>query len=363
MIKTFLRFGAPLVAFSVVVASLVMYQRQENQQIKADLLIQNTNLKIDQLHNTVLKAKTAEDQKILSQKQDELKNKQAQLDKLTADYSAKLKEIDSANKQITSLQGQIDTTSAQLQKLRDVKPLFTFQIDNPNLSNVDQKKADVEDVVTAAYDEIQSIYSKPYLLHQVVIDFVQNMTIPGAYAETEVSNGPNGLSLTIRIRDFDKTNFMDVNSIIHEIIHSFHGLALMNPHAYEEGETVAASDAVMANLISQGKIQNFSPLYVRISNDDYLNSSLTLPSDDTFYSGNDVAQYYQLAGYGWSAIYQADHNFFKTFNEKLYDKVRAGETVNATTIQQLIGQSTSATIHGKSINDWLQTKAFKLSGM
>ena len=44
---------------------------------------------------------------------------------------------------------------------------------------------------------------------------------------------------------FDENSFEDVNTIIHEIMHGFHGVAVFESSAFEEGMTVAATDAVM----------------------------------------------------------------------------------------------------------------------
>jgi hypothetical protein len=307
-----------------------------------------------------LKAQKTVAQSTLQTKSQQVEAKGAELAKVSADLSAKLKQLDDANKKIAGLQSQLASTSAQIAKLRDIKPLFSFTVESTSITNVEAKKNDVKEVVTAAYDEMVNVYGKPYLLHQVTISFVDTLDIPGAYASIKVSNSAEGLSITIKIRDFDKNNFLDVNAIIHEVMHSFHGLALLDPPAYEEGEVVAATDVVMANLISNGKINNFSPLYIRTSVADYLNSSLTIPSDNSFYSSDNTGMYYQLEGVGWYELYRADHNFFKNFNEKLYEKARNGETVTSSVILQIIRDVGPATVQGRSLNEWLETKAFKL---
>ncbi len=314
-----------------------------------------------QQNNLILQRQTAQEKAILTQKEQDLNQKNADLAQLTQQLAGKAKQIDDANKKIAAIQKQIAGTSAQLAILRQTKPLFSFSIESKTITNVEQKKQDVEDVVTAAYDEIVNVYSKPYLLHEVIISFVDSTTIPGAYAEIKVTNGSNGLTMNIRIRDFDKHNFLDVNAIIHEIIHSFHGLALLDPTPYEEGITVAATDAVMTNLEAQKKIDNFSPLYIRIGLQDYLNSSLTVPRGDSFYTDGHAADYYQLIGFGWYEIYKADKNFFKTFNEKLYQKVHDGNTISEGIVKQLVKDATSATVDGRSIDDWVKTKAFALN--
>ncbi len=297
----------------------------------------------------------------LGQKESELKSKQDQYTKLSSDYATKLKQLDAANKEIKEQQAKIAANSAEISALRSKPAVFSFVVSSSNISNVEQKKEDIKQIVTSAYDVIEDVYSQPYLLKSVTIEFVDSLSIPGAYAEVQISNSSQGLSITIRIKDFDKNNFDDVNAIVHEVIHAFHGIAALSTPAYEEGITVAASDAVLKKMIAQGKIQAFSPLYIRMSVSDYLSTSTTLPSGSSFYTDSDAASYYQIAGIGWYEIYKADSNFFKTFNEKLYKKTRDGENVTASTLKSLIKESTSATVNGKSIDEWLETKAFKLN--
>lgn len=297
----------------------------------------------------------------LSQKESELTTKQTEFSNLSTEYSQKLKQLDDANRKIKDLQGQLTATSNEITKLRTKPPVFTFKVESSNISNVEQKKEDIKSVVTNAFPIIEDVYSKAYLLHSVTISFVDTLSVPGAYAEVKITNGTDGLSINIRITDFDKNKFDDINAILHEIIHAFHGLAALDSPAYEEGITVAATDVVMEKLIAQNKIDSFNPLYIRLSSDSYYSTSLTLPNDRSFYTDtNNAAQYYQIAGYGWYQIYKADSNFFKTFNEKLYKKVREGETVNDATVKQLIKDSTTNSIHGKTISEWLETKAFNL---
>jgi Skp family chaperone for outer membrane proteins len=351
--REFLRFSVTLFIVILVSLSLALaYDRQVNSFISAvnldakDQLIASNQNTID-YYEKQNKSVQAE----LEARNKELDAKKTELDKTNSDLTAKIKELNSAKSQLSS-------TASELSKLRERPPLFVFKVDS-NLTNVDQKKEDVKNLVTAAYDEIVSIYSKPYLLHSVTINFVNSFSNPNASAEIVIENGSDGLQLTIKIKDFDRNSFDDNNSIIHEIIHSFHGLAALETVADEEGITVAATDAVMSRLISQGKIPSFNPLYIRISSSDYASSSLTVPRDTTsFYTSSDTGKYYQLVGYGWYQLYKADPNFFKIFNEKMYASKRQGQDMTESLVRQNIVASVSGQISGKSVNDWLQTKAF-----
>lgn len=273
-----------------------------------------------------LAAKLAE----LEVKQNELTTLTKQLDDRKKELDAKAKELTDAQKRISDQKSQLDANSAELSKLRDRPPLFSFQVKSSGISDIDAKKAAVQQVVSDAFDTIQDVYGKPYLLHSVTITFVDHFENDSASGEILISNSSSGLSIDIHIKDFDKNSFTDVNTIIHEVVHAFHGLAVIEPTAFEEGITVAATDAVMAKMIAAGKLPHFSPLYIRLSDADYqkkLSTSTVFRDADAFYGSSDVADDYQLVGKAWYELYESDKDFFKKFNEKIYTQKRAGQEV------------------------------------
>lgn len=293
-------------------------------------------------------------------KQAELELKQEELAKAEAERQAKVKELETAQKKIKDQQSQISSTSSELKRLSDRPPLFTFKVESSSLAGIEQKKNDVKDVVTAAYDVIGDIYGKPYLLKAVTISFVDSFTNASAAAEIIFTNGSDGLEVVIRLKDFDKNNFNSVSSVIHEVVHAYHGLAVLDPVVYEEGITVAATDAVMTQLIANGKIPSFKPLYIRLTSGEYA-AAISLPrSATTLYGSSQVAHYYQVAGYGWYQLYKADSNFFKNFNDRLYAYKRDGNELTDSLIKEVIKQAYSGSVQGKSIDQWLETAAFKL---
>ncbi len=277
--------------------------------------------------------------KELTDKQKELANTQTQLTDLSKQLADKKTALASAEKQISDQKSQLNANASELSKLRDRPPLFSFKVSSSSLVDVDAKKAAVKDVVTAAYDVIESIYSKPYLLHGITISFVDNFTNPNASGETVITNSDQGLDIDIHIKDFDKNSFDDINTIIHELIHAYHGLAALNPSAFEEGITVAATDAVMKQMISSGTIPSFSPLYIRISDTTYADwqQSLSIPANDSsFYSNSRVADYYQLLGKVWYQLYQHDSSFFEKFNEKLYEQKHNGQEITGSMVLDIV---------------------------
>lgn len=287
--------------------------------------------------NLDFKETITEQEKELAAKLEELAKKQDELNTLSKQLTDKKKELDSKNTELASAQkqlndqkSQLDANSSELAKLRNRPPLFSFQNKSSTLSDIEAKKESVKRVVTAAYDTIEEVYGKPYLLNSVTISFVDTFSNPNAAGEIVITNSDKGLSLEIRIKDFDANSFSDVNTIIHEIIHSYHGLAVLEPTAFEEGITVAATDAVMKKMIAAGSIPPFSPLYIRMSEAQYATyqSSLSIPRDqDALYGSAQVVEMYQVVGKAWYKLYEADSGFFKKFNEKIYAKKQAGQEI------------------------------------
>lgn len=275
----------------------------------------------------------------------------ADLDKQLADATAQLSTL---NTKLKAQESQLAANSTELQSLRNRPPLFKFE--SATSRDVTTAKADVETIVTAAYSAIQDIYGQPYILHQVTIQFVDSLSIAGAVGEIEIENSSQGISITIKLTDFDKNDPEDVDTIIHEIIHAFHGLAALNAPVTEEGITVAATDAVMSRLAGQGVIGNFGS-YVTLTAAQATNYNATLstpPDDSSFYSLDKtlVQKYYQLAGWSWEQLAASDSGFYERFNEALYTKVSGGVKPTASVVRAIIAQ-VKPTINGQSTSDWL----------
>lgn len=307
-------------------------------------------------------------------KQKEVDEKSKELEKVTNDLNtkdkelaAKIQELKSKEIEVTDLQkkisnqeAQLAANSSELNQLRSRPPLFSFNNES-SLADFEAKKSQVQDVVTSAYDEIVNLYGQPYLLHSITITFVDNFTIEGASGEIQINNSSKGLSIDIRLRDFSKTNFDDVNAIIHEIVHSFHGIAVLDTTVYEEGITTAATDVVLANLISSGKVPDFGHLYLTLSEKSYdsYNSNLNIPAEsEAFYNSANIGKFYQMAGLAWHKLYEADHGFFKKFNEEYYPHIQNGETGDDELVKSVIKKNLTA-VEGSSIDSYLSSqKAF-----
>lgn len=306
--------------------------RQTDQLSK----VQSSNRRLTR-ENINYQSEVAEKEQELSSKIAELAKKQEELTTLTQQLEAKQKEVTAKQKELSDAQKQIDDQKSQLSanatelaKLRTRPPLFSFQNKSSSLQDIETKKESVKQVVTSAYDEIERLYGQAYLLHSVTISFVESFSNDKASGEIVISNSDKGLSLEIRIKDFNRDSFNDVNTIIHEVVHSFHGLAVLDPAPFEEGIAVAVTDAVMANLMAAGSIPKFSSLYIQLSDSEFAakQASLSIPRNtSSFYGSDNVADYYQVLGKAWHNLYKADNQFFKKFNEKLYAKKANGEQV------------------------------------
>ncbi len=285
----------------------------------------------------------------------------AELDKTLSETSTKLKNTETAlsslNARVKAQESQLAKNSAELQALRDRPPLFKFE--SSSSRDVTTDKADAQTVVTAAYDVIKSIYGQPYILHQITIQFVDSLSIPGAVGEIEIENSAEGISITIKLTSFSKDDPDNVDTIIHEIIHGFHGIAALSAPVTEEGIAVAATDRVMSLLAANGIIPE-STSYISLTDEQAaaLNASLGPPPDDSsFYSlpKATVQQYYQLAGWSWRKLTEADSQFFTKFNEALYTQVAAGNSATPSLVRSLINQITPA-VAGQNTASWLASQ-------
>ena len=301
-----------------------------------------------------------EDQATLAAQKKEITDTAAKLADLQKQLQDSNDQLASKEKQISDQQSQLTSNASELASLRSRPPLFSFQ-NQSTLADVQTKQDDVKAVVSDAYSYIEQIYGEPYLLNSVTIDFVDALSIAGSSGETIISNGPKGLSITIRLKDFDKNSFQDINTVIHEMIHGFHGLAVFQSSALEEGITVAATDAVMTKMMAAGKIPPFTHLYLTTTPTTYSlwNQSLNVYADNNaFYSDTNVSEVYQLIGTAWYKLYQQDNQFFKNLNAQYYPQIQQGK--NATT--GLVLNSIRAVISnvgGESINTYLaENRAF-----
>lgn len=290
--------------------------------------------------------------------------KNEQLANLNRELSEKTKHLTEVESQLTSTtaklktqESQLAANSAELEQLRGRPPLFSFQ--KSTNRDVTADEADARTVVTAAYDTIVTVYGEPYILHQIIINFVDqaDLSIAGASAQITITNSDQGLTMEVKLPSFDKDSFESVNTIVHEIIHGFHGLAALNAPVMEEGITVAATDVVMNKLYRQGVIPH-GERFITLTTQQaaQLNGSLPRPaSTSSFYQSPQVATYYNLAGWSWQQLYETDNQFFTKFNASLYTKTVAGTSLTPAVVRDTIAEIVS-TVNGQSITDYMSSQ-------
>ncbi len=314
-----------------IIASSFFYQWRFTQ-ITSSTSIEANLQRIDALEGEIdgYKQQKAADDKTIAEKSRQLADTTRQLESTKAELESATKQLSSLKDQVKNQESQLSSNSAELQRLRSRPPLFNFKNESSlGEATISSQQQEIKDVITNAYDIIKEIYGAPYLLNQVTISFVDNFKITGAAGEILIENSAQGISITIRLKSFSKEKFEDVNTIIHETIHAFHGVAVMDSSALEEGMTVAATDVVMRKMIDQGKLPNYSNLYLIINDAQYasFNQTLTVYKDnEAFYSYPQVSKVYQLVGMAWMKLYKADPTIFYRLNEAYYAQVQKGKS-------------------------------------
>ena len=288
---------------------------------------------------------------------------QGQLDSKNKELATTQQQLTQAQTQLKSQQDQLSQNASEIDQLRARPPLFSFQNQSSQV-NIEQQEADVKELVTTAYDYMVQLYGQPYLLSSITITFVDQFSIAGAAGEVVITNSDKGIATNIHLKSFDKNSFQDINTVLHEITHSFHGVAVLKTSAMEEGATVAATDAVMQQMIADGKIPSFSRLYLSLTDQQYAdyNATLRVPEDNQlFYTSPDVAKVYQLIGTAWMRFYKQDRDFFKKFNAAYYAKVQQGIQADDPFVRQILTQ-VEPTVNGQSTANYLASnKAFNPS--
>lgn len=353
----------PLFTITLLITSSVLLYAWQYTQIQLNTVQENVDK-----HEVILQSQVdslTRDKEIndavLKQQTEKVANVTTQLQALEKDYqlkadllTAKEKLLTQAQDQIKNQEDQLSTNATELESLRTHPPLFSFQ-NTSSLYDITQKEADVKDLITNAYSYIQNLYGLPYLLNSITITFVDNFSIAGSSGEILIENSNKGININIHLKDFDKNSFQDTNTIIHEVIHGFHGVAVFDSSALEEGMTVAATDAVMSQMIKDGKMVDFGHLYLTLSDAQYAtwNSQLTIPANNTLlYTDKNIAKIYMVMGKAWYRFYEADPLFFSKLNAAYYPLVQQGKSPDTNLILNAI-RSVISHLGNISINDYL----------
>jgi len=331
----------PAFALVFALSTAVLAYAWQSTEIELTNLSTNSQKNISELQSQVTSLGIGEkdDQAKLQVQKQQIDQAATQLADLKKQYDQASADLSTKETQLKDAQSQLTQTASELNDLRSHPPLFSFQNNSTTLQDVKTKESEIKTLITNAYDYIQTLYGQPYLLHSITITFVDNFSIAGSAGEILISNGPDGININIHLKDFDPNNFQDVNTVIHEIIHGFHGIAVFNTSALEEGITVAMTDAVMSNMIADKKLPHFDHLYITLTPGEYtsLNQTLTIPADNSaFYSNPQVAEIYQVIGMAWYQLYQNDPTIFKQINDYYYPHIQKGEKADTPLILDAI---------------------------
>jgi hypothetical protein len=347
----------PILSLILAINSSILFYAWQMDQIKI-----NSYATVDQREKTMqdqiekLQSDQRQDKAQLNLQSEKVAQSVAQLADLQKQLDVKNTQLQQSQAQLKAQQDQLTSNANELNQLRARPPLFSFQNTSSN-KNVAGMQTDVKEVVTNAYDYIQQIYGQPYLLNSIVITFVDKFSIEGSSGEIVIENSDKGIKINIHLKEFDKNSFEDTNTLIHEMVHGFHGIAVFNSSALEEGMTVATTDAVMDKMIAAGKLPKFSHLYLVITPDQYhnWNSTLRIPADNqALYASPEVSQIYQVIGTAWYQLYQNDPTGFKKINAANYPKVQKGLTPDNATVLDSIRASIK-NVNGQPIDTYLSS--------
>lgn len=359
----------PAFSLTLALAVTVTTIGWQKTQIELVTLADTVGPRVNQLEEQVdiLSRQQKIDKATMAVQQQRITESNQKLTDLEKELSTRKSELASTQQQLKDAQSQLERQNAQLsqnaselEKLRSRPPLFSFQNYSSNPDMREQQDS-IKQLITDAYDYIQRLYGAPYLLQGITIQFVDTLSISGSSGEIVIENGSSGIHITIKLTSFDKDSFRDINTVLHEVIHGFHGVAVFDTAALEEGITVAATDAVMREMAEDGKIPAFPRYYINLTDAEYarLNASTTVKADsDAFYGSNDVATVYQMIGKAWYTLYEQDHDFFKKFNAAYYPKAQRGAALTDSTVRETV-KAVIPSVNNVPVADYIsQNKAF-----
>ena len=359
----------PVFALTFLLSSSILFYAWQSTQLELESLSTLYASRQSILTDRV-KSLTADEQrnkaKLQVQKQQldlnasKLATLQSEIDQKAKALADSEQQLHSAQAQLANQQDQLSKNADELKQLRNRPPLFSFA-NTTNLSDIAGQESDMKSLVTDAYPYIQAIYGQAYLLHQVTITFVNSFTIAGSDGEIVIENGPKGITMNIHVKSFHRSNPQDVETIIHELIHAQHGIAVVTTSALEEGMTVAATDAVTERMIADGKLPHYTNLYLTISDSDYqrLNKILSIPADNTlFYQSPQISEIYQVIGLAWMKLYHENQSAFEKINEAYYPTVEKGGVADSATVLAAVRQVVPS-VRGEPIDQFLsENRAF-----
>lgn len=349
----------PVLTAALMVGSSGLTYALLSSRLNADTRVSELTQRVATLETDLLTAKSS-----ANDASTRLSSASAALATVEKELIAKQSALAEAEAQLAKQQQQLSANTTELEELRSRPPLFSFANESTSLANVAAKQAALRTLIENMYTVATEVYGNPYGLAQIKLTFVDSFTITNAIGETAITTGPNGITIEIRLKDFDANRFSDVNTVVHEVLHGFHGAAVLTVPAFEEGITIAGTEAIMRELIKRGVIPNFSPLYLTTSGSQYTlyNQNIAVFRDtDAFYSSPDISKVYQMLGTAWMRLYETDPAFFRKFHDAYFPLISQGKTVSDAKVREIIA-GIVPTVQGEPVLTYLSAnRAFNPS--
>jgi hypothetical protein len=312
-----------------------------------------------------LSASKVENEKRLALQEQQITDQNTDLTKLksevettTKNLAAREKALRETEAQIAEQKKQLSASASEIDALRNRPPLFNFK-NTSGRSEVASQQEAIKTLITKVYPEIESFYGKPYLLSSVTIDFVNELKIPNSIGEITIENSAQGIQMKISLTKFSTSDYLQVNTLLHEILHAWRGKAVLRSSALEEGSVVAATDALMFELAKKGILPRYNERYIQISNEERIsefNTRYEVHADTLkFYGNPSISEIYQLVGSAWYELHEEDPTFFFDFNEQYYALIKQGKAVDVATVRSII-TSLIPTVNGKPTSQYLASE-------
>ena len=240
----------------------------------------------------------------------------------------------SANNQTTFI--PTPTPTGIEQTLENIDAIFTFE--SPNYPWTADEITTLKNHLRKVYPVIKEVYGNPFTSNRIKITKDPTISYGG------LASPPDNITL------------MDVrlNTLTHELIHLFHGQAIIASSAFEEGMTRAVEIIVSRKAYGSSE-RNFQySRYYDFYNRPYIGNVGGAIATNT---ANLDGIRYDLAAFAFYKIYVEDNEFFKNFNSLYFEQFRKDPTINSSRekIFQLIAR-VKKSIESKDAFKWLTSQ-------
>ncbi|MFZ5986601.1 MAG: dockerin type I domain-containing protein [Bacillota bacterium] len=219
---------------------------------------------------------------------------------------------------------------------------LTFTFDSSDYPWTLEELEILKSEVNNFYPVIKQVYGNPAFSNTVNIKKNPNLSYVGMY---------DSYNNTITLRSISR-----LETLCHEIIHSFRDDYVVSISAFEEGMTRAAQIEVFSRMdkIYPNIDRNHSYTY-----DVYYEALNRHKLGGDVWSGYVSALlFYQLCGYAWGKAVIEDPNFFVNFNKELYDRCKTDISSRSSVSALLdIAESVKPTVESIPFKTWYKSQS------